>query len=556
MAIKISQLPELEAVSANAANNLLVIVDLEEEDNYLKTKHITVENFLKELREFGQLPNVFYVSPTGNNSFNGTSWDRAFETIERGLEAAANLENEITLIELAPGVYETEGNLDMPDNCIVRSAHRTVIIRPKVGFEVNNVFRMGSGCFLEGPVFEDWRLDDMDNPTKGFAVSFRPGAVIRRVPYAHKIAVRTNPYWSFVPPPLDRENANPLVGLGAGVALADGSVCSPYSIFPNIMTWGATPVSHNGIGYCAKNGGLINAVNAVCMWAHRHFYALSGGQIILSSCSTQFGDYTMVAKGTRQIFEPLRVTDTLFIDNAANTLIAGATADIIDDMWDHLVTNNYTITWDDEDELFTRRDANTFLQSVRWVLQTGNQQPMVDFTKSLFTTESDPNDPTPESANVIPVFSEDKLEAFVESFEYMRDRINALPGITGNAQVTVIRLVTTLIANINSIENPTALNLRIRREPSTITAIGHTWSAVMAGVALTKIPPARNLARIQDSILEIDQGLVIASGQDDQGSAIFVGGLEINADTGELSGPPFVSAVNRISTKTVISRSF
>jgi hypothetical protein len=73
---------------------------------------------------------------------------------------------------------------------------------------------------------------------------------------------------------------------------------------------------------------------------------------------------------------------------------------------------------------------------------------------------------------------------------------------------------------------------------------------------LTKIPPARNLAKIQDSILEIDQGLVIASGQDDQGSALFVGGMTIDSDTGELGGSPFTSAVNRIANKTVIARSF
>jgi hypothetical protein len=554
MPIKITQLPELQTVSSNTANNLLVMVDLEEEDDYLKTKKITLENFLKDLREYGQAPNVFYVSPYGNNNFDGKSWDRAFLTIEKALEVVTELEM-LTLIELGPGTYLTEGHLDMPDDTIIRAAHRSVIIRPKPGFEERNVFRMGSGCFIEGPVFEDWRLDDMDNPSEGFAVSFRPGAVIRRVPYAHKIAVRTTPSWTFVAPPLDRDpdegEANPYVGRGAGVALADGSVCSPYSIFPNIMTWGATPVSHNGIGYCAKNGGLINAVNAVCLWSHRHFYALSGGQIILSSCSTQFGDYTMVAKGVRQIIDPYKL-GTISITEAqgveADQLIDEFTEALIDSLWNSLVSEGYTANWNSEDELFTRRDAATFLQSLRWVLLTKNEQPILDFTKSLFTTESDPDDPTPWDANSKPVFTSDKQEAFEYSFEYLRDEINALPGISGNAQTIVINSVAAIN---NTLQNPKRI-----LEPSTITAIGHTWSGVMAGVALTKIPPAKNSAKIQDSILELERGLVIASGQDDQGSAIFVGGLEINADTGELSGPPFISAVNRIATKTVISRSF
>jgi hypothetical protein len=93
----------------------------------------------------------------------------------------------------------------------------------------------------------------------------------------------------------------------------------------------------------------------------------------------------------------------------------------------------------------------------------------------------------------------------------------------------------------------------IRIQPSTITAIGHTWTGVLAGVALTKIPPVFNRSNLEASILEQDSGVVIASGQDDQGSALFVGGMKINSDTGELSGPPFESAVGRIATRSAIA---
>jgi hypothetical protein len=128
----------------------------------------------------------------------------------------------------------------------------------------------------------------------------------------------------------------------------------------------------------------------------------------------------------------------------------------------------------------------------------------------------------------------------------MREQIRL---IVGDAATAIVDgLITTLT---DTLTRPV-----LRIEPSTITAVGHTFTGVLAGVALTKIPPVRNQANIQDSILEIGQGVVIASGQDDQGSAIFVGGLEINADTGELGGPPFEQAVNRIATKTAIARSF
>jgi hypothetical protein len=544
MSIKISQLPELGASTSNVANAYIVLVDVDEANDYLKTKKIKVDNFLKAAKEYGDTPGMYYVSKGGNDGNDGKSWDKAFLTIERGLNIANTRNGEITVIEVGPGTYETIGHLDLPDNTIVKTTHRSAIIRPEAGYEERNVFRMGSGCFIEGFLFEDWRLDDMDNPTEGFAVSFRPGAIIRRVPYAHKIAVRTNPYWTYIVPPLDRNNANPLIGRGGGVVLADGDVCSPYSIFPNIMTWGATPVTHNGIGYCAKNGALINAVNAVSLWCHRHFYAVGGGQIILSACSTQFGDYTMVSNGYRELIKPEEVTITLTPSPDDANTIRNAASPIIDNVWTDLVDNNYTVGWTSEDEVFTRRDAATLIQSLSWVIETGNENPMLDFAKGLYTVEAN----TYNTTNAVPVFSNDKLGAFVYSFNNIKDQIINLSGLSSNT----VTAVTELISSLNTTVNTPTKTI----QPSTITAIGHTWSGVMSGVALTKIPPAINQAKIQDSILELNQGLVIASGQDDQGSALFVGGMSIDSDTGELSGPPFTSAVNRIATKAVISRSF
>jgi hypothetical protein len=505
---------------------------------YTKIEREGVETIIKYTGT-NPIENVYYVQKNGSDASNvsGTTWDDAFLTIERAVQEVALRDGELTLIDVGPGEFLSRGHIDVPDNCIIRTCHRSTIIKPEPGYEERNVLRLGSGCFVEGFVFEGWRLDSLDNPSEGFAVSFRPGAVIRRAPYVHKCVVRTTPFWDVVAPPLDRDNANPLIGRGAGVIIADGSVCSQYSIYPNIMAWGATPVSHNGIGYVAKNGGLINAVNAISLWAHKHFLALDGGQIILSACSTQFGDFTMVASGTRDIIVATEVpAGTLSIQNDAWQAIDAATDTIVDNMWTDLESNGYTAGWDGVDEVFTRRDGRNLIQSIEWVLQTANEKPMLDFARGLFTTTG------------TKVYSLDKEAAFIRSFEFIRDAIVALPDVNAQADAIVIALVNALI---NTIQNPTKVS-----EPSTITAIGHTWSALMSGVALTKIPPARNATTIEESILELNNGVVIASGQDDQGSALFVGGMRIDSDTGELSGPPFDQAVNRIATRAAIARSF
>lgn len=482
-----------------------------------------------------ELNNTIFVQKNGADTNDGKSWDSAFLTIERAVQKAAELEATV-LIEVAPGIYNTKGHIDFPDNTIIKATHRTVVISPETGYEERNVFRLGSGCFVEGFVFEGWRLDSLDDPNEGFAVCFRPGAVIRRAPYVHKVVVRTTPFWDTVAPPLDRQNANPLVGRGAGVILADGLVCSPYSIYPNIMAWGATPVSHNGIGYCAKNGALINAVNAISMWAHKHFYAIDGGQILLSACSTQFGDYTMVSRGVRNLISAYESDIPLVSYPTSAQIIDQNKTTIVENMWNNLVAGGYTVGWDSTDELYTKRDAGTLIQCLVWVLQTANEKPMLDFAKGLYNVSGDA------------VFSIEKIDAFVYSFNDIRTQIINLSNIEVGASAQVSELIDKLILTVT---NPVK-----RAEPSVITAIGHTWSAIMSGVALTKIPPARNFATIRDSIMELDQGIVIASGQDDQGSALFIGGMEINADTGELSGPPFEQAVNRIATRTAIARSF
>lgn len=479
---------------------------------------------------------VLCVAKDGLDTNSGKSWSDPVATVERALEIAQDMVKPV-VIDIAPGRYMTRGHIDMPDDTMIRAVHRSVVFYPEPGYEERNVFRMGSGCFIEGPLFEGFRVDSFENPTEGFAISFRPGAVITRAPYAHKIAVRSIPTWGSVPPPLDRYTGNPLVPRGGGVVLADGLVCSPYSIYPNIMTWGATPVTQNGVGYCAKNGALINAVNAISIWAHIHFLALGGGQIILSSCSTQFGDWTMVSRGERTIIDPVDVpVDELGIHITSANIINANKEEIINTMWQALVDGGYTVGWDAQDELYTRRDAGTFVQCMVWTLQTSNQKPMTDFAKGLFG-------PMGEK-----VFSPDKEPAFIFSFINMADSMKALTGVTEPAANAIDALVNALIDTLNQPE-PVS-------QPSTITAISHTWTAIMAGVALTKIPPANNFTTIEESILELDNGVVIASGQDDQGSALFIGGMKIDADTGELTGPPFEQSVNRIATRAAIARSF
>lgn len=481
---------------------------------------------------YPSIARTIYVATNGSNTNSGVSEYEPLLTIEKALEQAT-LRNDTTVIKVGPGVYYTNGHLDLPDNCILQGVHRSVFIRPNPGYEVKNVFRMGSGCFIEGFIIENFQLDSLTDPTEGFAFSFRPGAVITRVPYAHKCAVRSAQPAGFTGGTLNPTSnpPNPGFPIGAGVCLADGLVCSQYSIFPNIMTWGATPVSYNGIGYCAKNGGLINAVNAISMWAHKHFIAMNGGQIILSSCATQFGDYSLVANGSRQIIIPQELTATMSVQTAAADLVALNRVTLINNLWTTLVSEGYTVGWNADDETFTRYDSDVWIRSLEYMLRGGSSDMIERFQLILYDTLGNP------------VFTLDKRPAFRRAYEYIRDQINGL-GIAVAAQAMITDATAKVIITL---ETPTK-----RVEPSRVEAIGHTWTANMIGVWAIKIPPAEARLPIRDSILEQNGGIVIATGQDSSGNALFAGDVTIDARFG-MGGRGFIAPTKREATRAAIT---
>jgi hypothetical protein len=297
------------------------------------------------------------------------------------------------------------------------------------------------------------------------------------------------------------------------------------------MTWGATPVSYNGIGYCAKNGGLINAVNAISMWAHKHFLAMSGGQIILSSCSTQFGDYSLVSTGSRRIGVPNDTNITVTSNSAAGDIISTNRTTIINGLWSNLVSQGYTTGWDAFDEEYTRFDSDVWIRSVEYMLRGGSTDMIDRFQSVLFDA----------TGNL--VFATAKTAAFNHSYNFMRDELNKL-SLNTNA-MEAINAATISVQT-------TILSPNTRVEPSKIEAIGHTWTANMIGVWQIKIPPAASRLPIRDSILEQSGGVVIATGQDSEGNALFAGDVTIDARFG-MGGRGFIAPTKREAIRAAIT---
>jgi hypothetical protein len=507
--------------------------------------------------EVSPRPKIFYVRTDGNNALSGTSPGTAFANIEEALDRLNDLPSPTPwTIALLDGPITTDGELSVPDFTTIVGVNfqRRTIVQPSSGNEESNVFLCGNGVHLVNMKFTGWQVDNFSNPAKGFAMTFRPGAIILPggVPYGQNCVVTSAMTEVPTPLPMDANNGNPAHPKGGGCVLADASVLSPYSVFPNIMTWGFTPSSHNGLGYVAKNRGFINAVNAIGVGAHRHFMCLDGGQMVVSACSSQFGDFSFWSEGSTQQVVPLKVNPSVLTTQGnAATVINAARAMLVDDVWNFLVANYSASTWPSGFEELTRKDSGLFLDALAASLVHGFERPMLNFAEGMFGFDG------------TCVYTYSYHAAFKASWDRLASQLIAGGQLTSAAAAMVLALVARLKATLDNYwfeesegPAPTPVEPVQRKLRSLITAIGHQWTAPMAGVEFYRVPPARAARRIQRSIRQVGGGRVRFSGQDDAGNAVFVGGLTIDARSGQLGGPPFDSALRGRLTRGVISRSY
>lgn len=327
-----------------------------------KTVKIAFHALQEEIARTMQKVSKLYVDANAITSGNGSyykpfkSLEEAFEAIEKSPKPAS--------ISVLPGEYFTNGNLPLPDDCSIVSTNGqySTTINMNPGFEEENCFLVGSGCYVQGFAFRNQRIDDLNNPSKGFGIAFRPGAVIIRSPYIRDCSQISNYTREAVAAPLDPLNANPLVGNGGGVLLADRAVLNQNSIFPYMLAFGATPRSPNGIGYVAKNGAGINGIGSITIFQRTAFYALNGGQVTLNNSGTQFGDISMRSNGSTPVVEPYETSVPLVQNESLADEIFSDANVIIDEMWDFLTSAN--TGYQGFDGAKCKRDVGLILEGV------------------------------------------------------------------------------------------------------------------------------------------------------------------------------------------------
>ena len=494
-----------------------------------------------------------YVSPEGDNGSSGRNEDRAVASIEKALEIIEDQGDPVNWTVKLLGGVPTPGEIPVPDftTIVGENFQRQNTITPTAGNEERNVFLCGNRVHLVNLKFNGWRHDDFDHPTKGFAMAFRPGAVILPggVPYGQNCVVGSALTQVPTPLPNDYENRNPAQPIGMGCVIADGAVLSGYTVFPNIMTWGFTPAAANGVGYVARNRAHINCVNAIGVGAHIHFMAMDGGNLVLSGCSSQFGDYSLWSEGATTRTVPLRVASSAIASAAgAQAAIAAAKTAILTNVLAYIAGLR---NWSTEQTALYTKDTGLVIDAIGVCVEYGVEQPMINVADGFFRFDG------------VAVFPYTQLPDWKLSFERLRERILAETAFSGAVDGFINALFARLVATLDNYffevgdgPAPTPVEPVRKRLRSLITAIGHQWTAPLSGTEFFRVPPQRVSAAIRRSIKRLDGGQVRFSGQDDRGNAVFVGGLEIDARSGELGGPPFDVAVNTRAADIAIASSF
>lgn len=166
--------------------------------------------------------------------------ERAFELCleKAGGELDRNAINNAVHISVGPGTYYTKGNLMLPDDCSCTSTagQYATVIEMLPGYENNNGILVGSGCYVQGFGYQNFKVDNFDFPEGGFAIAYRPGAKLLRSPYLRDSTQLSNFLRQDVEPPLNPYNSKgTLADLGQTFVLETN--ITGNNIDPTLSLW-------------------------------------------------------------------------------------------------------------------------------------------------------------------------------------------------------------------------------------------------------------------------------------------------------------------------------
>ena len=195
-----------------------------DEDSYFALKNVKTGD--TEKMTYRQLYDEFskktekslkvHVASDGDDKYQGSIL-QPVRTLARAEELALqkaggsydrNDINNAVHISVGPGTYYVDEPIKLPDDCSMTSTagQYATVIQKKPGWEKTNGVLVGSGNYVQGFGYMNFEVDNFDQPEGGFAIAYRPGALLRRSPYIRDSSQLSNFNRLDVEPPLNPFN--------------------------------------------------------------------------------------------------------------------------------------------------------------------------------------------------------------------------------------------------------------------------------------------------------------------------------------------------------------
>jgi uncharacterized protein YjbI with pentapeptide repeats len=219
-----------------------------DEDSYFAIKNVktgetekmTYRQLYEEVSNKTASALKVYVASDGDDKDPGTVL-KPVRTLKRAEEIALekaggsynrNDLNNAVHISVGPGTYYVDEPIMLPDDCSMTSSagQYATVIQKKPGWERTNGVLVGSGCYVQGFSYMNFEVDNFDQPEGGFAIAYRPGALMRRSPYLRDSTQLSNFNRLDIEPPLNPFNSKgTILDLGQEFYLEAGH--SPQNLF-------------------------------------------------------------------------------------------------------------------------------------------------------------------------------------------------------------------------------------------------------------------------------------------------------------------------------------
>ena len=454
-------------------------------------------------------PNVIYVAKDGNDSNNGTSIDNAKLTISGAVGVATTG----TIIKVLAGNYAENNPVEVPPFVsIVGDDLKTVTVTPNTANK--DIFHVRKGCYVANMTFTNHVAPAAAIGFPTTEIAGNDGGGKWESPYIQNCT----------------SNTTTGTGLRVDGAQAEGLksiVCDSY-----------TQYNQGGVGVAVTNEGFAQLVSVFTICCNEAISCHKGGQVDLTNSNSSFGTYGLVADG---------------VSNVQFTGVVTSTAAAAQDNVAVNVGSGTTRPYDGQLVYF-----DTLYQSVETITVSAGG---TGYTSTPTVTIDAPTGPNGETATAFATLEGESVSSItvISSGSQYTGTPNVTIGApnsgsntasatasmapiyyTINSSTPVTAGITTLTLDENLISTVGVASTAYFFQVSRIVASSHTFEYVGSGNDITTATPKRGGVTVQENeVVTTNGGKVVYTSTDQAGNFRIGDDLQINQNTGTISGRAF-----------------